>query len=77
MTSDENLILGQIDAVGLVVGDVTFDPLDVGSKLTQCFVRFLCSGLEFLPLSTADSRKFPFDHEFSHGVSRYGRPKGI
>jgi hypothetical protein len=35
MTSDESLILGQIDAVGFVVGNLTFDPLNAGTKLPQ------------------------------------------
>ncbi len=76
MTPDESLVLGQIDAVGLVLGNITLDPLDVGPKFPQSLVRFLRSGLEFLPLSAADSRKFSFDHEFSHGASRCGRPMG-
>ena len=66
MTLDQRLILGQIDAEGPVVGDETFDPLDVGTKLPQGLVRLARRGLEFFSPGAADSRESSFDHELSH-----------
>jgi hypothetical protein len=35
MLADDVLIFGEIDAERLVVGDIGFKPLDVGTKLAQ------------------------------------------
>jgi hypothetical protein len=47
---DYGLVRGQIDAEGLIVGNVALDPLDVGAELVQRLIRFGGSAPELLPL---------------------------
>lgn len=34
MSANDGLVFGKIDAEVFIIGNITFDPLDVGAKLT-------------------------------------------
>ena len=64
MLADNGLVFGKVDAEGLIIGNITLDPLDVGAKLTQYLVRF-CRGLaQLLALDSSDLWDIAFDDEF-------------
>ena len=77
MTLQESLVAREVDAVGPVVRDVAFDPLNVRTRFPHGGVGFFRGGLQLLPARAADSRQFSFDQEFTHGASRFGRPLGL
>src|SRR5690606_31107096 len=66
MFVDDLLVAGEVDAEGLVGGDVALDPLDVGAEFLERGVRLLGRGLERLALRTADGRKLAFDDKAAH-----------
>src|SRR2546425_8364129 len=63
--ADDGLVLGEIDAKGLVVGHVTLDPLNVRTELTQDLVRFCRRPSQLFALERADFGNIPFDDEFA------------
>ena len=63
--ADDGLVLGEIDAKGLVVGDVALDPLNVGTELMQDLVRFRRRRAQLFALECADFRNIPFDDELA------------
>src|SRR5262249_21775656 len=65
MFADDGLVLGEIDAKGLVVGHVALDPLNVRTELTQDLVRFCRRPSQLFALQRADIRNIPFDDEFA------------
>src|SRR5262249_49256624 len=65
--ADDAFIFCKVDAERLVVGDVAFDPLNVGSKPAQRFVRLSCGAAQLLPLQRADLRNIALDHESAQG----------
>src|SRR5262249_39680673 len=52
--ADDGLVLGEIDAKGLVVGHVALDPLNVRTELTQDLVRFCRRPSQLFALQRAD-----------------------
>src|SRR6516225_2610834 len=66
---NDRLVLCEVDAKGLVVGDVALDPLDIGTELFEGRVRLLRGLSQGLPLGAADRRQFAFDDELAHGSS--------
>src|ERR1700730_6024890 len=64
---DDRLVLCEVDAKGLVGGDVALDPLNIRAELLQRRVRFLRGVPEGLPFGAADRRKLAFDDELAHG----------
>ncbi|MGA9007683.1 MAG: hypothetical protein WBE48_09490 [Xanthobacteraceae bacterium] len=52
--SDDSLILGEVDAKGLVISYVALDPLDIRTELVQHLIRFGGSTPELLSLKSAD-----------------------
>src|SRR5262252_8265000 len=56
MTTNDLLVLREIDAVGLVRCDVGFEPLNLVSECDQCFAGLGCGGLQFLALERPDLR---------------------
>jgi hypothetical protein len=62
---DDAFVLRQIDAEGLIGGDVAVDPLDVRAQATQHLVRFLCRRPELLALKAADAWNIAFDYKFT------------
>src|SRR5207237_2558345 len=66
---DDRLVLGEIDAEGLVGRDIALDPLDVGAQIAQHAIRFRRGALQLLALQAADRRDIPLDDEFAqwHG----------
>jgi hypothetical protein len=68
MLTDDIRALGEIDAVGFVVGDVGFDPLNVGAEFTQHGVGFRGGGLYRLPVGAADFGKLTLDDELAHVI---------
>jgi len=70
MPPDGCLVRSQIDAKGLVVCHVTFDPLNVvRPNLAQSLVRFRRSIRQLLGIEAANLGDVPLDNEFSkcHG----------
>src|SRR6516162_580712 len=63
--ADDGLVLGEIDAKGLVVGYVALDPLNVGTELMQDLVRFCSRRAQLFALECADFRNIPFDDELA------------
>ena len=66
---DDVLVLRQIDAEGLVAGDVALLPLDVGAELLQDLVRLCRRAAQLFARECADGGDVAFDDEFaqSHG----------
>ena len=62
--ADNGLVFGKIDAEGLIIGNITLDPLDVGAKLTQHFVRFCRRLAQLLAIESSDLWDIAFDDEF-------------
>src|SRR5436305_7770515 len=62
---DNRLVLGEIDAEGLVGRDKAFDPLDVGAEFAQDAVRLRRGALQLLALEATDRRNIPLDDEFA------------
>jgi hypothetical protein len=69
MLSDHVLVGGEVDAKGLVVGNVGFDPLDLGGKLGQSLVRLGGGAAQLLALQGPDLGNVALDHVFVHGAS--------
>jgi hypothetical protein len=65
--ADDVLIVGEVDAEGLVRRHIGFLPLDVRRELCQHLVLFLCGRLEFLAVGAADGWKFALDDVATHG----------
>src|SRR5262245_48835899 len=63
--ADDGLVLGEIDAKGLVVGHVALDPLNVRTELMQHLVRFCRCPSQLFALECADFRNIPFDDELA------------
>src|SRR5262249_35604247 len=63
--ADDGLVLGEIDAKGLVVGHVALDPLNVRTELTQDLVRFCRRPSQLFAFQRADLRNIPFDDELA------------
>src|SRR5215831_7535768 len=61
--ADDGLVLGEIDAERLVVGDEALDPLNVGAELMQHLVRFRGGPAQLLALEAADLRDVSLDDE--------------
>src|SRR5205085_5019485 len=70
---DDRLILGEVDAEGLVGGDIAVDPLDVGAELAQYLVRFRRRAAKLLALEAADRRDVALDDEFAQSHVRLPR----
>src|SRR4029079_2019036 len=66
--ADQRRVLGQIDAVDLVLRDVRFHPLDVSAKLAEDGIRLFCRRAHLLALQGADGRHFTFNDKTLHGV---------
>src|SRR6185437_9457398 len=62
---DDVLVLGEVDTKRLVGGDIAFDPLDVGAKLTQDAVGLGRGAAELFALEAADRRDVTLDDEFA------------
>src|SRR5437764_6562358 len=62
---DNRLVLGEIDAEGLVGRDKALDPLDVGAELAQDAVRLRRGALQLLALEAADRRDVAIGDEFA------------
>src|SRR5262249_1940180 len=59
--ADDGLVLGEIDAKGLVVGHVALDPLNVRAALSQDLVRSCCGPSQPVALECTDVRDIAFD----------------
>src|SRR6185295_7127310 len=69
--ANDRLVLGEVDAKRLVVGEVAFDPLDVGSQLMQDLIGLGCSAAQLLALQAADLGNIAFDDEFAQSHNRF------
>ena len=63
MLADDGLVLGEIDAEGLVVRDLALDPLDVGAELGKHFIRLGGSPPKLIAFEGADRRYVSLDYE--------------
>jgi hypothetical protein len=61
---DDRLVLGEVDAKGLVGGDEGLDPLDVGAEFAQRAIRCLRRSLQLVSAQAADRRDVPLDDVF-------------
>src|SRR6266478_3804687 len=66
---NDRLVVGKVDAKGLVGSDVALDPLDLGTELLQGRVRLLRRLAQSLPFGAVDRRQLAFDDELAHGFS--------
>ena len=62
--ADNGLVFGKVDAEGLIIGNITLDPLDVGAKLTQHFVRFCRRSAQLFAIESSHLWDIAFDYEF-------------
>src|SRR5262245_18879020 len=67
MLADDRLVLCQIDAERLVVGDVAFHPLDLLADLLQRIVRLGGGAAQLIAVEASDLRYVPLDDEFTQG----------
>src|SRR4029077_8423876 len=63
--TDDLLISREIDAERLVVGDIGFDPLDVGTKLAQHPIRFCRGPAQLFALEGANLRDISLNDELA------------
>src|SRR6266404_9047864 len=63
--ADDGLIRGEINTKRFIVRDVAFEPLNIGAKLVQHPVRFLCRSAELFALEGSDLWNIPFDDELA------------
>src|SRR5262249_44529736 len=61
--ADDLVVLGEVDAEGLVVGDIALDPLDVGAELMQHLIGLGGSAPQLVALEGADLGNVPLDDE--------------
>jgi hypothetical protein len=54
MLANDRLVFGEVHAEGFIIGNITFDPLDVGAKLAQHIVRFRRGLAQLFPLESSD-----------------------
>jgi hypothetical protein len=73
MLFDDSLVLGEVDAEGLVVSDIALDPLNVRSKLPQRLIRFRRSATNCSRSSdpTAGMSRSMMNFRNAIGPSRY------
>src|ERR1700677_4544540 len=67
MLLDDRLVLGEINAEGLVVGYIAFNPLDIGAELPQRLVGLRCCTTKLLPIQRPDTRDVAFDNDLPQG----------
>jgi hypothetical protein len=65
--ADHGLVFREVDAKRLVVGDIAFDPLNIGRQLVEDLVRFGCGASQLLALEAADLGDVALDYEFTQG----------
>ena len=65
MLLNDGFIFGEIDAEGLVVSDITFDPLDIRAKLTKPLIRFRGCATKLVSFQRPNGWNVPFDDELS------------
>ena len=65
MLVDDLLVLGEVNTKRLIVGNVTFDPLNVRAELLKDFVGLGGGRTQLLALKAADLRNISFNDKSS------------
>jgi hypothetical protein len=65
---DGRLVGGEVDAIHLVAGHVTMEPLDLGTHSLQNVDRLLGDFPQLSVGETSGARDFAFDYKFGHHV---------
>src|SRR5271168_1185155 len=67
MLLDDRLVLGEINAEGLVVGYIALNPLDFRTELPQRLIGLRCRTTKLLPIERSGARNVAFDNELAQG----------